>query len=271
MQASHDSLAGHLIDAVNARFIARDLERSFAKHGRNVKITIDLTGEGWPHDVSVDRGRNIYKITYSASARRRFVLPARHSLLAYLYWMDSTPATVTRMTINAGDGDSPSCARFAPSAPRSKHVAIPDPHFFQHHAFQAERLRVPDTPAWETRSDQVVWRGGSNGPGQISIDHADQDNPLVVPRMRLCLKVQGDSRFDVRMVRIGADGGIWTEPARQVGLIGDHIAAASWLTRKYAIDIDGFSNTWSNFFIRMLLGCCAFQGRVPARLSSMVL
>src|SRR5205085_175817 len=75
----------------------------------------------------------------SASAQRHFVMSSRHFLRAYLYWMDLTSAEVRRITVNGSDGQRPSQAQFAPSAPAAVHVAIPDPHFSLYEGFRTER------------------------------------------------------------------------------------------------------------------------------------
>src|SRR5690606_40217674 len=44
-----------------------------------------------------------------------------------------------------------------------------------------------------------------------------------------------------------------------LGLTGDPRAEAKWLGDKYAIDIDGWTNAWSNLLIRMHFGCCVLK------------
>lgn len=263
MAGSHDSLGGRLTDWVNTRIIVGDLERALARRGRSAKIKVDLLGDSWPNDIAIDRTKAGYRVTYPAAARRRFVMGVHHFLGAYLYWMDLTSSSVERMTVNCSDGDRPSRARFAASARPGVHVTIPDPHFFLHEGFHAERALAADAPAWADRSDEIVWRGGGNGAGLISLDPADHDNPTVIPRLRLCMKLRSAAGCDVRVVDLGEDSGVWTEPARQMGLAGSPLPASSWLGRKYAIDIDGQVNTWSNLFTRMLFGCCVLKVESP--------
>jgi hypothetical protein len=51
---------------------------------------------------------------------------------------------------------------------------------------------------------------------------------------------------------------------RQVGIFGDTIARETWLDRKFALDIDGNTNAWTNFYIRLLYGCCVIKVGSPA-------
>jgi hypothetical protein len=37
----------------------------------------------------------------------------------------------------------------------------------------------------------------------------------------------------------------------------------SWGRRRYAIDVDGNTNAWSNLFTRLLLGCCVLKVGSP--------
>jgi Glycosyl transferase family 90 len=45
--------------------------------------------------------------------------------------------------------------------------------------------------------------------------------------------------------------------------LGLPISETSWLADKYAIDIDGWTNTWSNFLIRLHFGCCVLKIESP--------
>ncbi len=259
MAGNHDSLGGRLTDWVNTRILAADLERALSKRGRSARVTVDLLGDGWPNDISIDRTGRGYCVTYPSAASQWFVMSSRHFVRAYLYWMDLTGPAVLRMSVNGSDGQRPSRARFAASAPPSRHVAIPDPHFFLYEGFREERGLAADPPSWTSRSDELVWRGGGNGAGAISLDFADQDNPVILQRLRLCMKLRGVPGCDTRLVGIGEENGVWTEPARQAGLAAEGLPASSWLSRKYAIDIDGHTNTWSNLLVRMLFGCCVLK------------
>ena len=42
-------------------------------------------------------------------------------------------------------------------------------------------------------------------------------------------------------------------------MTGAPIAEMNWIGDKYAIDVDGHSNTWSNFLIRLHFGCCVLK------------
>jgi Glycosyl transferase family 90 len=50
-----------------------------------------------------------------------------------------------------------------------------------------------------------------------------------------------------------------TERLASAGILGDYIAPITWCGLKFAIDIDGNTNAWSNFFTRLLMGCCVLK------------
>jgi preprotein translocase SecE subunit len=43
------------------------------------------------------------------------------------------------------------------------------------------------------------------------------------------------------------------------GLLRDGILETDWIGDKYALDIDGYSNTWTNFLLRLHFGCCVLK------------
>jgi Glycosyl transferase family 90 len=251
--------AERLADFVNSRVVAKDLERTLQSAGYPARVTVALDGDSWPMDVSLKRVGDGFRVTYSSAARQRFVLAVRHFLRAYVVWMAGTPETVRRMTVNGSDGDLPSQARFAPSARSDAQTAIPDPHFWRFRGFEGQRSVGKTAPGWSGRSDAIVWRGDSNGVGRLSLDPRDEDDPSVIPRLRMCMKLGLRAGHDIKLINMGSDSGVWRAPAKQLGLAGDPVDAQTWLERKYAIDIDGQTNTWSNFFVRMLFGCCVFK------------
>ena len=163
------------------------------------------------------------------------------------------------MTVTLSDGDDPSQARFAPSSRVQDQIAIPDPFFFRDQGFSAERARAVSAPDWSDRSDVVAWRGALNGFGKIAFDEGAVSDPMVLARLRLVLRLRGVQECDASLVLIPDSFARWRQVLGQLGLIGEKLPEASWLTRKYAVDIDGFSNTWSNLLIRMLYGCCVLK------------
>ncbi|MEQ1902482.1 MAG: glycosyl transferase family 90 [Devosia sp.] len=163
------------------------------------------------------------------------------------------------MTINGSDGDVPSQARFSASSRTKQQLPIPDPHFFKHRGFERERELAKEGLEWSARQDRVVWRGALNGVGQLGFDHEAVTDPSVKARIRMVMLLRDQPGCDVRLTGIRDFGTAWRRVAQSSGLIGAYVPAKTWLVQKYAIDIDGWTNTWSNFLVRMLFGCCVFK------------
>jgi hypothetical protein len=45
----------------------------------------------------------------------------------------------------------------------------------------------------------------------------------------------------------------------EAGYLTDVIKTTTWIGSKFAVDIDGFSNTWDNIFHRFLMGNCVLK------------
>ena len=176
---------------------------------------------------------------------------------AALAWMQAAGPDVGEMTFSLADGQLPSMARCAfSSCVPDKHL-VPDFYFFRDRGYRDLRdwLRDNDVP-WAERSADIVWRGRLKGVGLFSLDPAHMDNPLVRQRLRLAMRARG-TRLDFRFV--SALTPMEEAHLRAGGLMADRVPARSWTGRKFAVDVDGFSNSWDNLMHRMLQGCCVLK------------
>ena len=212
-----------------------------------------------PQDVLVERDGARMTVVIGTDKERDFARFIRTKICAFAYWMSLCDPAVTRMTVNVSDGHVVSAARFAASVRLPQHIGLPDPHFFQHNGFAADLARGQTAPQWQERSADIVWRGDVNGTGWFSLSPQDADNPAVMQRMRMVMRLRDTPDADVRFVRLPRVESGSTAWATQTGLLGAPIPAPSWLSRKFALDIDGFTNTWSNLLVRMLYGCCVLK------------
>ncbi len=175
-----------------------------------------------------------------------------------LYWFSKCDPSVQFIKVDFGEGTTPSEARFTFSSNRPDTIPLPDPHFFMKRGFhELDALAEQDKTSWFDRSDDIVWRGSATGTGQMYFDDLFADNPLIRQRIRLAYLTRGSDvdfkfspnrffqHFEFRM--------------QQQGVTGESLPEESWVTRKYAIDIDGNVNTWSNFLVRLKLGCCVLK------------
>jgi hypothetical protein len=211
------------------------------------------------HDAVIRRdgtGLVVSLSDFNPEATRRHG-PAR--LPAYLHWLRHSSPQVGSISVTLSDGDLPSAATFSPSTFLPDVTLLPDPIFFASNGYAAERRRSLEQAApWSARSSDLVWRGGMNSMLSFDVDLIRIRPDLCSQRLLACVKLQGVPDTDVKFA---------TARQRQVsplvydglGLLGQPVEQSSWLTRKYALDIDGHSNAWSNLFTRLLFGCCVLK------------
>lgn len=208
------------------------------------------------HEAEISRtGEGFLFRTAEVSSLNNWLIACNYGI-AYLYWLSRCPPEVGPITGTLGDGDSPSTARFAFSTHRDDVVPVPDPYFLKQRAFASwRRLGEFADSGWALRNDEIVWRGSTTSFGSY--------DPRVPPAMRsqrlaLCLALRGVAGTDVKYSAVMGNDATVEYLARH-GIGGEPIAERSWLGRKFAFDIDGNTNTWSNLIIRLHLGCCVLK------------
>jgi hypothetical protein len=184
---------------------------------------------------------------------------ARNLGPAYLYWLMHCPAEVEHMSVTLSDGDAPGWALYSPSTSQPWHVPIPDPFFFNHHAFEwARKLARDSSLPWSGRGSEIVWRGASSGNGVFDPRLGLASPSLAAQRLTLCLAAREIPGVDIALHAYLRDD-VKPGTIREYGILRQPIPEESWLQRKFAIDVDGQSNTWSNLIIRMIFGCCVLK------------
>ena len=178
---------------------------------------------------------------------------------AYVYWLSRCPAEVRELHVTLSDGDRPTEGRFAPSTNLPHIVALPDPYYFRQRGFaQWRQLAEASAVDWNQRRPEIVWRGATTGPGSNDPAIGLYRPDLATDRLRLCLALRNVPGTDVRFSKVVVpDIGIGY--LDRFGLAGPPVPEDSWLNWKFAIDVDGYSNTWSNFIVRLHLGCCVLK------------
>ncbi len=220
--------------------------------------TIQMIGLGGPKDVELARRGDVVEITFHPNMASQSRLVMWRTLISTLYWYLHCPTDAKPITVNNSDGDVASLARFSPSSCLSDVIPIPDYYFFSHRGYQRfGELAAEQGLDWNARSDDIVWRGRLYGCSYFNYHPEMAQNPGVSQRVRMAHLTKG-TEVDFKFVT-----GAWHDEVFNVvahhGLAGGYIDESSWVNRKYAIDIDGVTNAWSNLFIRMKLGCCVFK------------
>ena len=247
-------------DATIGAFIGFRIRRSVRNTaGMRPAVLVDFTLDTPPFDVLIRRASHGFRVSYSRDTDRGHAIAFNAYVRGALYWFSLTGPEVEEISINRSDGDAFSAARFAPSADPARHVLIPDPHFFSSRGYRHDRALGEVPLAWNSRSDEIVWRGGGNGNGRVSFDPLDSVDPTIIQRLRMIMTLRDVPDTDVKLSGFASRLNIWTPTATRLGFVGGRRAPTSWLSSKFAIDIDGTTNAWSNFFVRMLYGCCVFK------------
>lgn len=240
------------------------LNRSLARLDTTLPLGADptLTPTRYPDDVRLVRRGGKIEIALPSTGIAS-ALGHRDTIAALLYLFGHCPPEVETMTATCSDGHVASDGRFSPSSRRPDVISIPDRYFVLRRGFVVERhLAESHGVPWAKRSETLVWRGGANGDGLHPVSQNDAFNPRIIPRARLCMLLSGQDRIDAAIVS-GQSAFRPTETFAEMGLVGASRPEAEWLGDKYAIDIDGWTNSWSNLIVRMHFGCCVLKVESP--------
>ena len=142
-------------------------------------------------------------------------------------------------------------------------ILVPDRGFYNKRGYAAERARAASAPPWEARDPVVLWRGNRSGSGKAVTETMSPQDSELIQRVRMCLIARDIPGTDISF----AVGSRWPAPIaeryRAAGIAAGFIDESAWLGRKFAIDVDGNANAFSNLFIRMLYGCCVIKIASP--------
>ena len=213
-----------------------------------------LTG---PNDVHIEFQK--HRVTYHVSKEQPSLLfyMMMSYLPAYTFWFKQARLDKQIVSICAGEGNEFSLAQFSPSSKDIRQTLLPDAHFFQTKGFEYERSLIKHQTLWDQRSTVVCWRGSATGLGKLNL----QSSEYINQRLRLVSKCSGMTNVDVKIVinhYLPNSFEFYSNPLNR-HLFGEYIAPEAWQAAKYAIDIDGNSNTWTNFMRLLLLGCCVLK------------
>jgi hypothetical protein len=245
----------------NTRKVGPYFRREFERVGAGspqIRIAY-CNGGNPPRDVLIERRGQDLTLVLESVATRWFSRHMRYKVCAFAYWLSLSSSEVRQITVNASDGEAVSNARFAASVRFPQHMGLPDPHFFQNDGFSSDLERGRTAPRWDDRSGDIVWRGGMNGCGWASFSLEDIDNLAVLQRIRMVMRLRDMVGVDVRFVDLHGTTTDYGTLADRRNFLGKPLPAQNWLGYKFAIDIDGYTNTWSNLLIRMLYGCCVLK------------
>jgi Glycosyl transferase family 90 len=166
--------------------------------------------------------------------------------------------------ISDGEDSAPGLLSFCSRDPRA--ILIPDYQFVTSRGYEDYReLANAGRMKWSECGDRIVWRGSTTGIGKISTDNLSADDPDLLLRVRLCLRLKGIPGCDAKISGIAQSSNPAQDEQRlaRAGIVGEYIWPLAWHTFKFAIDVDGNSNAWTNFFTRLIMGCCVLKVASP--------
>ncbi len=112
---------------------------------------------------------------------------------------------------------------------------------------------------WSGRSSTILWRGATSGSGTISDPEMTGDE--LIPRVQMCLLANSIEGTDIKFSNIAQSDNPDLDRDRfaRAGILGAYQPVESWAGYKFAIDIDGNTNSFGTMLPRMHLGCCILK------------
>lgn len=145
-------------------------------------------------------------------------------------------------------------------------ILVPDSDFFGSGGYgQARALGAAPPVPWRQRSDVLIWRGSTTGLGAITAPAMVAADGALTLRTRACLALRDVPGCDVKFSSVVQTSDRQGDEARlrAAGLLGGRVGTGQWVRHKFALDMDGNTNAWSNLFERLLLGCCVIKVASP--------
>lgn len=147
-------------------------------------------------------------------------------------------------------------------------ILVPDRAFYFSNAYHADRTHGSAAPRFTERDPVVAWRGSPSGHGALVSDRLHPSDPSLIQRVRMCLMLQEAARTeglrtDAGIVRSRGMEGSIADRYEAAGILRGPLDERSWCGRRFAIDIDGNANAFSNLFRRLLYGCCVIKVASP--------
>lgn len=262
MTGAFDFGLWHVRAALRRRRLARALGRSAGRIGAPV-VTPDLRVRDFgatPHRAVF--GRTPLRLTVDPTLERRgggkrWVL--RERAPSFLYLFSRLGPEVGGMIADLSDGEESGPGIVSGCSRDPGALLVPDCIFVASGGYRHARGVMRDPPAWESRADLVLWRGSTTGTGPITTPEMRPQD--LTGRVGMCLLLRGLPGVDVRLAGVVQSADPAGDRARleAAGLCATSLSPWLWQTVRYAIDIDGNTNAWSNLFTRLLAGCCVLK------------
>lgn len=258
-------LIGRLIER---RRLRRHLLRRLRKAGTLVgDLSIIDAKAGRPHDLRLhrsDRTINVGVSFPSVLDNADLAAVFRQRAAAIIDPFSRSRASSALGNVSDGEESRGGVIAFSCKSPDA--ILIPDAFFYQTQGYSSYRAASQSwRTGWTVREDTIVWRGTTTGRGRISSGEMKTDDNSLLQRTRMLLTLHGVRGVDAAFAGVAQS----LEPEldrrnlEQAGILAGYVDQMTWLVRKFALDIDGNTNAWSNLFTRLLAGCCVIKIASP--------
>ena len=124
------------------------------------------------------------------------------------------------------------------SCSRPDSVLVPDHHFANSEGYADLRRAAESAAPWRERRDVVFWRGGGIG--------RPSGPATLYQRLEVCRRAQASPFADRLDIGVADLAGILDERQKSGAgaLIKPFVPKSEFLTYRYQIDVDGWSNSW---------------------------
>jgi tetratricopeptide (TPR) repeat protein len=138
------------------------------------------------------------------------------------------------------------------SGEKDNHFLIPDALFLESNGYRQLREAIDaHWVPWDQRAKQAYWRGALTGIAW------DEQHVFELPRVQLAKLAQSSPNLDARITDLKQFAMIWPELPGKLenqGLLGPREPEIANIQNQILIDVDGNSNAWSGFFLKLLCG-----------------
>ena len=250
------------------RRLKRQLIRRFRRAGVPIDdLRIRDAGDGPQHNLALRKNGRRLDVAVDfqfALDRTELTEVFRHRSAAIIDPFVRSRASTAFGNISDGEEGGPGTIVF--SANRPDAILIPDAFFYETRGYASYRAASESwRTGWAARRETIVWRGTTTGCGRISSPEMAPGDEELLQRTRMCLILRTTPGVDARFAALAQSDAPQLDQRRleEAGIMAGYIDPMTWLVRKFAIDIDGNSNAWTNLFTRLLAGCCVIKIASP--------
>lgn len=156
--------------------------------------------------------------------------------------------TDKRVAVSLGDSDEQNHA-LSFSSKHNNASLLPDPYFIISNSYSEEITEIHNLEIdWAKRKDVAYWRGAASGLGKYT-------NHLESQRIKLAtLSLENRRSFDVKLTNIKDCDIPVSKFLTKMKLVTENEPQLNILKYKYQIDVDGWSNAWKGFFLKLASG-----------------